>query len=139
MRKLAVVLVPLLLLALVVGAVGCPVDGGTPTLTPTPTPTGIPWNEAKYHLGERATVYGPVVDTHYASTSSGQPTFLNLGQGYPDPDRFTVVIWGRNRSNFSSPPESYYYGKGICVTGLITEYQGVAQIEVSTPSQIQEY
>lgn len=114
----------------------------TPTVTVTPTPTiscDIQWNEAKYYIGEYMTVCGPVIDSHYASTSSGQPTFLNIGKDYPDLDRFTVVIWGDNRGNFPSPPEDYYLGKNIGVTGLITEYEGIAQIEVSTPSQIKEY
>jgi DNA/RNA endonuclease YhcR with UshA esterase domain len=98
---------------------------------------GIPWDEAKNYIGERVTVYGPVVSTHYASTSRGRPTFLNLGKPYPDPGRFTVVIWGENRYKFSPPPESYYMGKTISVTGLVTEYKGVPEIEVSSPSQIE--
>ncbi len=112
---------------------------GTLTLEPTPTPSGaINWHEAKDHIGERTTVYGPVIGTRYASTSSGQPTFLNIGRDYPQPNRFTVVIWGENRANFPQPPESYYLGKTIYVTGLITEYNGVPEIEVEGPSQIQE-
>ena len=50
----------------------------------------ILWSEAKYHIGSRLTVYGPVIGTYYASTSKGQPTFLNIGKDYPDPERFTV-------------------------------------------------
>jgi len=98
----------------------------------------ILWDEAIYHIGERATVYGPVVSTHYANTSKGQPTFLNIGKPYPDPDRFTVIIWGENRSNFPQAPEILYANKTIYVTGLIDEYEGVAQIEVFNPSQIKE-
>ncbi|MBA7493084.1 hypothetical protein ES702_03639 [subsurface metagenome] len=98
----------------------------------------IPWNEAIYHIGERATVYGSVVSTHYANTSRGKPTFLNIGRPYPDPDRFTVIIWGKNRSNFPQAPEILYANKTIYVTGLIDEYEGVAQIEVFSPSQIKE-
>jgi DNA/RNA endonuclease YhcR with UshA esterase domain len=137
MRKLVILLVPFLLLTLVVVAVGC--DEGTSATSTDCTANGIPWNEAKYHIGERTTVYGLVVDTRYDITSGEQPTFLNLGKNYPDPSRFTVVIWGRNRTNFPLTPESYYYGKNICVNGLITDYQGVAQIEVSAPSQIRGY
>lgn len=116
----------------------------TPTLTPTATTTttvscDIQWDEAKYYIGEYKTVCGPVVDTHYASTSSGQPTFLNLGKAYPNLDRFTVVIWGDDRDNFPWSPEDYYYSKNIAVTGLIQEYEGSSQIFVSSPSQIQEY
>jgi len=101
-------------------------------------PGSISWSEAKYHIGERTTVCGPVVDATWASGSNGKPTFLNLGNPYPNPDRFTVVIWIQNRSNFPQAPEDYYLGKTICVTGLITEYNGIPQIEVRYPSEIQD-
>jgi len=98
----------------------------------------IAWHEAKNHIGERTTVCGPVVDATWASGSNGKPTFLNLGNPYPDPDRFTVVIWIENRSNFPQAPEDYYLGKTICVTGLITEYNEIPEIEVKYPSEIQD-
>ncbi len=101
------------------------------------TADAIQWDDAASYAGQRETVCGPVVDTHYASSSSGEPTFLNLGRRHPDPDRFTVVIWGRNRGNFSTPPESFYMGKTICVTGAIELYQGVPEIEASSPAQIE--
>ena len=101
-------------------------------------PGSISWSEAKYHIGERTTVCGPVVDATWASGSNGKPTFLNLGKPYPDPDRFTVVIWIQYRSNFPQAPEEYYLGKTICVTGLIDEYKGIPQIEVKYPSEIQD-
>ena len=111
-----------------------PVNG-----VPKELPTGsIAWDEAKDHIGERVTVCGPVVDATWASGSNGKPTFLNLGKPYPDPDRFTVVIWIQNRNNFPQAPEDYYLGKTICVTGLITEYSGIAEIEVQYPSEIQD-
>ena len=104
----------------------------------TAPPDAISWDEAKNHIGERTTVYGPVVDTHYASESSGEPTFLNMGNPYPDPNRFNVDIWGENRVKFSQPPEDYYVGKTIYVSGLIDPYEGVPQIEVTSPDQIHE-
>ena len=111
----------------------------TPELVTPPVQTdAIPWHEARNHIGERTTVYGPVVDTFYASGSSGRPTFLNIGNAYPNTNRFTVVIWGQNRGNFSQMPEVYYRGKTIYVTGLITSYGGVPQIEVRSPDQIYE-
>jgi len=104
----------------------------------TAPPDAISWDEAKNHIGERTTVYGPVVDTCYASGSSGKPTFLNMGNPYPDPNRFTVVIWNENRGKFSQPPEDYYDGKTIYVSGLIVPYDGAAEIEVTSPDQINE-
>jgi len=106
---------------------------------PAPTPAmGISWEDAKDHIGERTTVCGPVVDTHWASGSKGKPTFLNIGKGYSDAGRFTVVIWIDYRANFPQPPEGYYLGKTICVTGLIEEYDGIPQIEAKHANQIEE-
>jgi len=104
----------------------------------TAPPDAISCNEAKNHIGERTTVYGTVVDTHYASGSSGEPTFLNMCYSYPNPNRFTVVIWGENRGKFPQPPEDYYDGKTIYVSGLIVPYDGAAEIEVTSPDQIHE-
>ena len=104
---------------------------------PTPTTSAILWSEAKNHIGERTMVYGPVIGATYASSSKGQPTFLNVGKNYPDPARFTVLIWGSDRSKFSPAPEIQYKGKTIYVYGLIEEYKGSAQIVVTSPSQIQ--
>ena len=133
----------ILLVGLVLLLVSSVISCGAPTVTTTPEEKELPsnaisWNEAKYHIGERATVYGPVVDTKWASGSKGKPTFLNIGKPYPDPGRFTVVIWIDNRGNFPQAPEVYYLGKTIYVTGLITEYNGIPQIEATTPDQIQE-
>jgi hypothetical protein len=113
-----------------------------PTIFPTDTPEpplpagAIQWDEAKNHIGERLTVCGMVMDATFASSTNGQPTFINLGKGYPDPDRFSVLIWGKYRYKFSSPPESLYLKKDICVTGLIVSYKGQAEVEVNDSSQI---
>jgi DNA/RNA endonuclease YhcR with UshA esterase domain len=90
--------------------------------------------EAKDHVGETATVCGNVVSTRYASSTKGQPTFLNLDKPYPN-QVFTVVIWGSNRSKFGTP-ETDYKGKRVCVTGEITDYRGMFEIVVTYPKQI---
>jgi hypothetical protein len=105
-------------------------------------PSEISWDEAKNHVGEWATesnpVYGPVVGASYRPDISGQPTWLNIGEDYPNQNRFVVIIWGENRGNFPQAPEDYYLGKTIYVTGLIDSYEGVPQIEVTSPDQIHE-
>ena len=90
--------------------------------------------EAKNHIGERATVCGKVVSTHYAARTKGSPTFLNLDEPYPN-QVFTALIWGSDRSKFGDP-ESKYGNKRICVTGLIKDYRGVPEVVVEEPSQI---
>jgi|SRR6266700_8232835 len=50
-------------------------------------------SEAKDHVGESATVCGGVASTHYAASSRGKPTFINLDRAYPN-QIFTILIWG---------------------------------------------
>lgn len=106
-----------------------------PSLTPTPLPS-LNWEEAASHLGEKQSVCGPVLGAAYASTSEGQPTFLNIGENFPDENRFSVVIWGDARENFSTPPETAYLGKTICIHGEISQFEGVVQVTVEFPTQI---
>ncbi len=108
----------------------------TPTSSPTPS-DHILWSDASEYLGEERTVCGPVAGTHYAKESRGKPTFLNIGEDYPSPDRFVVLIWVEYRDNFSNKPEDYYDGKTICAQGEILEYEGIFEIEVQSPSDIE--
>jgi hypothetical protein len=86
-------------------------------------------------VGRTATVMGPVVGTKYASSSTGSPTFLNLGADYPSTSRFTIVIWIENRAAFGRP-EVRYRNRTICVRGLVYLYRGLPQIKATSPSQI---
>jgi hypothetical protein len=96
--------------------------------------TSISATEAKNHVGERGTVCGEVVSTHYAARSRGNPTFINLDKPYPD-QIFTVLIWGSDRPKFGDP-EVKYRNKHICVAGKISDYKGVPEIIAYEPSQI---
>jgi len=78
-----------------------------------------------------------VVSTNYASRTSGQPTFLNIGLRYPNLERFQVVIWGRYRSAFPQPPETYYRDTTLCATGTVKIYQNVPEIEAQSPAQLE--
>jgi micrococcal nuclease len=92
-------------------------------------------SEARNHIGERATVCGSVVSTHYAARTKGSPTFLNLDEPYPR-QIFTILIWGSDRPKFSDP-EAKYGNKNVCVTGLIKDYKGVPEVIAEQPSQIE--
>ena len=86
-------------------------------------------------IGRVATIRGRVAGTHYASSSNGSPSFLNVGADYPSQSRVTVVIWSENRARFGTP-ERKYLGRTICVRGLVETYAGVPEIEATSPSQI---
>jgi hypothetical protein len=96
----------------------------------------VPWYNAYKYVGKRITVRGKVVDAKYVSNASGRPTFLNLGRAYPNPKRFTVVIWGKNRWRFPRRPERYYRGKTVLVNGLVRLYQGLPQMTLVNRSRI---
>jgi hypothetical protein len=100
-----------------------------------PDAPDVPIAEAGQHVGQVARVCGQVASVAHMASVNGQPTFLNLDRPYPD-QLFTVVIWGRSRSRFDSPPEQLYDGKSICVTGTIATYKGKPQIIVEDPAQI---
>jgi hypothetical protein len=108
---------------------------GVVLLSPVQAQKKLSASEAKNHFGENATVCGEVVSTRYASSSKGQPTFLNIDKPYPN-QSFTVVIWGSNRSKFKTPEEDYK-NKKICVTGKITAHGGLPEIIVDNPGNIQ--
>ena len=91
--------------------------------------------EAHKYIGDVKTVCGKVVESRFASSGSGHPTFLNIDRPYSNPI-FAIVISGNDRMNFDSPPEIYYLYESICVTGLIQSHEGVAQIEINYPKQI---
>jgi hypothetical protein len=100
-------------------------------------PGSISWRDAESHVGERGSVEGPVVGAVYASSSNGQPTFLNIGRDFPSPQRFTVVIWGDDRSAFPFAPERRYAGSTVCASGRISLFEGVPQLFADDPSDIE--
>jgi hypothetical protein len=95
----------------------------------------VSWQKARTMVGRVATVQGRVAGTHYAASSNGSPTFLNLGVDYPNPNRFVVLIWSENRAAFGTP-EVRYRGRTICVRGLVANYHGVPEIVARTTNQI---
>ncbi len=79
---------------------------------------------------------GRIVQTYFARSSSGQPTFLDMGNAYPNSNRFTVLIWSENRRAFGGSPETRFRGRTVCATGLVQTYRGVPEIVARTRSQV---
>ena len=90
--------------------------------------------EARAHVGEQATVCGSAVGVHYAASTKGEPTFINLDKPYPT-QIFTILIWGSDRPKFGNP-EQKYSGKQVCATGMITIFRDVPEIVAHDPATI---
>ena len=107
-------------------------SGGAAAAVPAPVEQpggGIAWNEAADHAGTEQRVCGPLAGDGYSEDDA----FLNLGLDYPDPERFQIVVWD------AGGLEPIAHGSTLCTLGVITLYNGVAQIELEDPSLISIY
>ena len=86
------------------------------------------------HVGETATVCGPVVSATYLPQAPQSPTFLDLGKPFPN-QIFSAIIFGSDRPKFGTP-ETSMRDKSICVTGTIFLYQGKPKIILHDPRQL---
>ena len=83
----------------------------------TATAQSITAADAKNHIGEQATVCGKVASEHTATSSRGEPTFINLDAAYPN-QIFTILVWGDDRQKVGELPRE---GSRVCATGVIQE------------------
>jgi hypothetical protein len=54
--------------------------------------------DSKNHTGAMVTVCGKSIGERTATSSKGEPTFINLDTPYPN-QIFTILIWGEDRSH----------------------------------------
>lgn len=110
----------------------------------------IRWTEAKNFVGREVYLIGPLLDTKFKPNVTGQPTYIDVGAEYPNPNRLQLVVWGANRGNITvtnfkpgwrvaEDSGFAYYPPDVCVKGTVSIYKGVPQIEVSTDHQIMVY
>ncbi len=95
--------------------------------------TKINIGEVGKHVGENVTVCSKVYGTKYLDKSG--ITLIDVGSAYPS-SPLTVVIFSKDRANFSKGPEELYADKRICVTGKIKVYNGKDEIIISKPDEI---
>ena len=87
--------------------------------------------QAKAHVGENATVCGTVVSEHTATSSRGEPTFINLDSAYPN-QVFTILVWGDDRKKVGELPR---LKSRVCASGQIKGYRGEAEMVVRSSAQ----
>jgi len=98
-----------------------------PATAPTTAPISINWDQARGHIGQTATVTGPVVGIH----DFGGAAVLNVGKNFPDPTRFTVFISKEKRGGM---PDDLDNGKTISVTGKLVLFHSLAEIQADAAS-----
>jgi len=92
--------------------------------------------DAKYNVGEIARVYGRVYGTWYNADTDD--LLLFFGGEYPYQE-FTMVIPGSVARRYSWRPEKYFLGQHVSATGLISGFDGKAEMVVKRKTQIDVY
>jgi len=83
------------------------------------------------HVGDNVTVCAAV----FGVKSTENITFINLGAAYPN-SPLTLVIRTKDLVNFKSSPSSLYENKKVCASGILKDYKGKIEIEITRPEEI---
>ena len=90
-------------------------------------------NQAKHHIGEYHTVCGHVAEVKHLR----KRVVMNMGQCYPNEDVYGLV-WNDKADYVQSGVGllDNLAGQQICITGVIKDYKGHANIMISSPSEL---
>lgn len=87
--------------------------------------------DADQYIGKSVSV----CDSVYSTKTFDNVSLINLGAAFPK-ETLTLVINKEDKAKFTTEPASMFLGNNICVTGVITEFKGKAQIVITDPKQI---
>lgn len=112
----------------------------SPPVQQQPTPEPLPlqgvsschnpisWQNVGQHIGSTVSVTGAVMAVAQKEGVRGNPTWIEIGAAFPNPNRLKVVIWIEDKHRLPMVMPDVLDGKIVCITGLVTDYKGVAQI-----------
>lgn len=89
--------------------------------------------QAKYHVGNSATICGTVVSTR--RTAKANAIYLNLDRVHPN-QGFYATVWDSNGPNFHYDPETFLLNKKVCISGKVTLYDDIPRISVNNENGI---
>jgi endonuclease G, mitochondrial len=90
--------------------------------------------QAQYYMdkNEVIKVCGTVVSTKLSAKGN---VFINLDKRFPN-QVFSISIFKDNVANFSYQPDTFLAGKTICVTGKVTNYNGIPTMNILSETAI---
>ena len=97
--------------------------------------TTIKLEDAANHIGDSVIVCGKIADAAFVETMDNSPTFLNLGEPYPN-QLLNLVIWKDQRKDYDPAPEKLYVNKNVCVTGKIEMINDFPEMVIYNKRQI---
>lgn len=96
----------------------------------------VRWDEARRYVGQTLVVVGPLIKVTQRDNVQGNPTWVEIGAAYPNPQRLTLVFWGDRKKQFPEVRPGQLTGKLVCAVGKIEDYKGVAQLELKHERQL---
>ena len=97
------------------------------------------WDTAYQRIGTYGTITGPVVSV-VQNYSSNTPVYINIGRDFPDPSRAQVIIWPEDKAHFLDMLYTINVeGWWLRISGNITSYEGIPEIDVSNGYVEYEY
>lgn len=94
--------------------------------------------DVQNHIGDSVKLTAKIYGGKHIESAQGTPTFLNVGDKYPNAP-LTLVIWGDTRKQFNDAPEEHYKNRQVLIAGRIVLYKDKPEIIITDPHQIQEF
>ncbi len=99
--------------------------------------TCISWDQAASYVDQEVCIRGKVASV---GTSRHGDVFLNLGNPYPNPKRFTIFIPSRFVGRFETVLGKRFWrellGKTVRIRGRVRLYKGVPEIQATDPAML---
>lgn len=86
-----------------------------------------------YDYPKEVKICGTVVSTHKSGKGN---IFINLDKSFPKAI-FSITIWSKDVLNFDYQPELFLMDKKVCVTGKVSEYNGIPSMYLNNQNKIQ--
>lgn|SRR4051794_25127595 len=71
----------------------------------------------------------------YMTKGDAPITLLNVGADFPN-SPFTLVIYHKDRKNFTYDPVEFLVGKAFCTVGKLVEFKGKPQIVLNSEKDL---
>lgn len=87
--------------------------------------------------GDTGAFVGEVASVQYARSSTGSPVFINVGADYPDSE-LSVAIFSNSVPSLAKWARARVRaGDIVCASGTVQDFNGVAQVVLTSPSDLQ--
>lgn len=95
----------------------------------------ISLEEIPENMGKKVKICDKIYGS-YVTKGNSPVTLLNVGKDYPD-SPLTLVIYQKDKANFSYVPEDYLVGKSFCTIGKLVEFKGKPQIVLKSEKDLE--